>query len=60
MPNGQRQDLRVEQANRFSGFLDGQPVVEASDDAYRIGGIGLWTRSDSVTCFGDVEVEFLA
>ena len=61
MPSGQWQDLRVEvQTNRFRGFLNGQSVVEASDDSYGTGGIGLWTKSDSVTCFDDVEVESLA
>jgi len=31
-------------------------VVDGTDDRYKSGGIGLWTKSDSVTCFDDVEV----
>jgi hypothetical protein len=57
VPSGKWQDLRVDvQANQFRGFLNGQQVTEASDDSYRTGGIGLWTKADSVTCFDDVEV----
>ncbi len=54
---GQWQELRAEVAgNRIRGFLNGQMVVEATHDTYRAGRIGLWTKSDSVTCFDDVEV----
>jgi hypothetical protein len=54
---GAWQELRVDvQGNQFRGFLNGQQVTEASDDSYRTGGIGLWTKADSVTCFDDVEV----
>ena len=53
---GQWQDLRVEVTGKqFRGFLDGQQVVEASDDTYQAGKVGLWTKADSVTCFDDVE-----
>lgn len=38
------------------GFLNGQPVVEATDATYKAGRIGLWTKADSVTCFDDVVV----
>ena len=37
----------------FRGFLDGQPVVEASDDTFHAGQVGLWTKADSQTCFDD-------
>ena len=54
--SGQWQELRVEVAgNHFRGFLNGQPVVEASDDTYQAGQVGLWTKADSVTCFDEVE-----
>src|SRR5919204_5946020 len=44
VPSGQWQELRVEAtANTFRGFLNGQPVVEASDDSYAAGRVGLWT-----------------
>src|SRR5258708_4771255 len=50
-------ELRVEvRGNMFLGFLDGKQVVDGTDDRYKSGGIGLWTKSDSVTCFDDVEV----
>ena len=54
---GSWQELRVEvQGNQFRGFLNGQQVADSSDDSYKTGGIGLWTKADSVTCFDDVEV----
>src|SRR5215216_6296582 len=53
--SGQWQELRVEAiGSRLRGFLDGQQVVEVSDDTYRAGQVGLWTKADSVTCFDDV------
>jgi hypothetical protein len=56
--SGQWHELRLEVAgNTFRGFLDGQPVVEASDGSYSEGRVGLWTKADSVTCFDDVQVQ---
>jgi hypothetical protein len=56
VPSGQWQELRVEAVgNRLLGFLNGQPVVEVTDDTYQAGQVGLWTKADSVTCFDDVE-----
>ena len=53
--SGEWQELRVDVAgNHFTGFLNGRPVVEATDDAYPAGRVGLWTKADSVTCFDDV------
>jgi hypothetical protein len=50
-------ELRVEvRGNAFVGSLDGKQVVDSSDSRYTAGGIGLWTKADSVTCFDDVEV----
>ena len=55
--SGRWQELRVEVVgSRIRGFLDGQLVVEASDNTFKSGKIGLWTKADSVTCFDDVEV----
>src|SRR5262249_2095345 len=52
------QELRVEAVgNRLRGFFEGQPVVETADDLYKTGGIGLWTKADSTTCFDDVRIE---
>src|SRR5829696_2629880 len=57
VPSGEWQELRLEVAgDHFRGFLNGQLVVEASDDAYAAGGIGLWTKADSVTLFDDFRV----
>jgi hypothetical protein len=55
---GRWHDLRVEATgNRLRGFLDGQPVVEATDDSHRSGQVGLWTKADSTVCFDDVDVK---
>jgi hypothetical protein len=53
--SGEWQELRLEvSGSQFRGFLGGALVVEASDDAYPAGRIGLWTKADSVTCFDDI------
>jgi len=55
--SGQWQELRVEASgNQLRGFLNGELVVETSDETYQAGQIGLWTKADSVTCFDDVTV----
>lgn len=55
--SGQWQELRVEMiGNRMRGFLNGQMVNEATDDSYKAGKVGLWTKADSVTCFDDFQV----
>jgi hypothetical protein len=57
VPSGQWQELKLEvEGNHFRGFLNGQLVVETTDDAYKAGGVGLWTKADSVTCFDDFRV----
>src|SRR5262249_53952238 len=57
VPSGQWQELKLEaEGNRFRGFVGGQLVVEATDDAFAAGGVGLWTKADSVTCFDDFRV----
>ena len=55
---GQWQELRLEvRADTLRGFLNGEPVVQVSDGTFSAaGGIGLWTKADSQTCFDDVEV----
>jgi Domain of Unknown Function (DUF1080) len=42
--------------SRIRGSLNGQPMVETSDGAFRAGKIGLWTKADSVTCFDNIKV----
>jgi hypothetical protein len=55
--SGEWQELQVRVVgNRFTGLLNGVPVVEATDDDYVAGRVGLWTKADSVTCFDDVVV----
>ena len=55
--SGQWQELRVEVVgSRIRGFLNGRLVVETSDDTFKSGKVGLWTKADSVTCFDDIEV----
>jgi len=56
VPAGQWQELRLEVAgNHLRGSLDGQVVVEATDDTFAVGTVGLWTKADSQTCFDDVD-----
>jgi Domain of Unknown Function (DUF1080) len=59
VPSGLWQGLRLEvRGNTYRGFLNGQQVVEATDDTFKAAGrVGLWTKADSVTCFDDVEVQ---
>ena len=56
--SGKWQELRVEAVgNHIRGYVNGQFMVEATDDTFIAGGVGLWTKADSVTCFDDVSVE---
>jgi hypothetical protein len=55
--NGVWHELRVDvRGNAFTASLDGKQVVDVTDDRYPTGGIGLWTKSDSETCFDEVEL----
>jgi hypothetical protein len=55
--SGSWHELRVEVlGNQFRGFLNGRQVADSTDDSYQTGGIGLWTKADSVTCFDDVQL----
>ncbi|KAB0670472.1 DUF1080 domain-containing protein [Oryzomonas sagensis] len=57
VPSGTWQELRVEvRGNRIRGFLNNKQVVEAIDDTFKAGKVGLWTKADSVTCFDNVRV----
>ncbi len=50
-------ELRVEiTGNTMSGYLDGNRVVTATDATFGSGRVGLWTKSDSQTCFDDLNV----
>jgi hypothetical protein len=51
------QQLGVEvTGSRIRGSLNRQPMVEATDDTFKAGKMGLWTKADSVTCFDNVRV----
>ena len=57
MVSGKWQALGAEViGSRIRGSLNGQPVVEAADETFKAGEVGLWTKADSVTCFDDVRV----
>jgi hypothetical protein len=54
---GRWQTLQVEAVgDRLRGLMDGEVVVEATDDTYPTGGAGLWARSASTACTDDVQV----
>lgn len=55
--SGQWQTLRVMAVGpTLQGFLNDQLVVQATDATYQSGGVGRWTKADSVTCFDNVAV----
>ena len=51
--------LKVEaRSERFVVWFDGTKVLDATDDTFRdAGGVGLWTKADSVIEFDDFTVE---
>ena len=54
---GEWQTLRVEvKGTRIRGFLNDQMVLEADDSSFSAGYVGLWTKSDSVSCFDDFKI----
>jgi hypothetical protein len=59
VPSGQWQERVEVVRGTFRGFLNGQPVAQASDDGYAQGRVGLWTKADSVTCFDEVQAQAL-
>ena len=57
VPSGTWLELRVEvKGNHIRGFLNGKQVVESTDNSFKAGKIGLWTKADSVTCFDNVQI----
>jgi hypothetical protein len=57
VPSGSWQELRAEvKGDSMRGFLNGVLVVEARDDTFKAGQVGLWTKADSLTCFDSVSV----
>lgn len=46
--------------NHFTVYMNGDKILEVEDDTFKKpGGIGLWTKSDSVTEFDDLTVAVL-
>jgi len=42
--------------DKLTGYLDGKEVVTAVDGTFGTGRVGLWTKSDPVSCFDDATV----
>jgi hypothetical protein len=52
--------LRVKQRGcRITIFYDDKQVLDLCDKTYQTGAIGLWTKSDAVTYFDDLQLERL-
>ncbi len=50
-------ELRVEvEGENIRVLLDEKEMVEATDDEFTAGKVGLWTKADSVNCFDNVMV----
>ena len=42
--------------DHFQGWLNGKPLLEHRDTRFRSGGVGLWTKADSITAFDDLTI----
>lgn len=58
VPRGEWGELRVEVVGElFKVFLNGQPLFEVEDGTFPdAGGVGLWTKADSVVWFDDLRL----
>jgi hypothetical protein len=55
---GQWHTLRVVAiANLIQAYLDGNLLLDHQDSRFQAGQVGLWTKSDSVTAFDDLEIK---
>ena len=55
---GQWHTLRVVAiGDQIQAYLNGELLLDHRDSRYRSGQIGLWTKSDSVTAFDDLEIK---
>ena len=54
-----RQIKVVVEGDTFTAYVDGQQVLQASDDEYTHGGVGLRTWDGSEACFSDFKVTFI-
>ena len=49
--------LKIEvRGNHFVVWFDGQKVLDAHDDTFQAGRVGLWTKADSVIEFDDLTI----
>jgi hypothetical protein len=54
---GEWHSLRlVAVGDHIQGYLNGQLLLDHRDSRFRSGQIGLWTKSDAVTAFDDLEI----
>src|SRR6266704_3603318 len=55
VPSGKWSKLRVEfRGSLFAVFFNGKKLFEVEDDTFKeAGGVGVWTKADSVTLFDD-------
>ena len=60
IPPGVWHDLEIEaKGNKFRFKLDGsEPIPELTDSTFREGRIALWTKSDSVSYFTDLRLDY--
>lgn len=57
LDTGEWRGLRVEvEGEDIRVLLDKKEVVEATDDEFTAGRVGLWTKADSTSCFDNVMV----
>jgi len=50
----------VQNSNQFEGYLDGNKILDGTNDIFTgSGGVGLWTKADSVTSFDDFRITSL-
>lgn len=57
---GSWHEMAVEcRGSQITCYLDGQAIIpHMQQDTFAKGRIGLWTKSDSVSCFTDIHVEY--
>ena len=50
--------LAVARGSRLEVFLEGKSVIRATDSTFGSAGrVALWTKADSITCFGDLRIQ---
>ena len=49
----------IQQGCRIQVFYDRKPVFDLCDRTFKDGTIGLWTKSDAVTYFDDLQMQVL-